>query len=411
MNSAITEKIKSDPTLMAEIRRYGKFNTNACLQCGSCTISCDLTNGSATFPRRIIQYALMGLRNPLKRSLEPWLCYYCGDCSSTCPRQTEPGEAMMTFRRFLTAQYDWTGISSRIYKSKIWEIGSLFVVGIFVLLLLGYYHLSIAELEYNQLFSEESITEIWDTYWDEYPKDFFMGHMFYSGSKLAQTFVTIVFLFPLIVLLSNAFRMYWFTMHRGSNAKIPVRIYLSKAKTLLLHGLTQKRFRDCTDQNHWTKHMLLVGACVLMFVIKFFFLEWFQTDNIYPIYHPQRWLGYLVAAILVYVTSDILIGRIRKKGQIQKFSEVSDWTLPILLLLIAVSGLAVHICRYLEFSMATHYLYAVHLAIVVPLLIIEIPFGKLAHMAYRPLAIYFQAVKDQALQQQLTKEEVQDYVE
>jgi len=411
MTSAITEKVKCDPTLMSEIRHYGKFNTNACLQCGSCTVSCELSEGSATFPRRMIQYALMGLRIPLKNSLEPWLCYYCGDCSSTCPRQTEPGEAMMTFRRFLTAQYDWTGISSRIYKSKIWEIGSLFVVGLFVLLLIGYYHLSIAGLKYGQLFYEESITEIWDAYWDESPEDFFMGHMFESRSGWAETFVTVVFMFPIVILLTNSFRMFWFTMYRGNNLKIPFRLYLTEAKSLLTDGLTQKRLRDCTEQNHWIKHVLLVGTCVLMFVIKFFFLAWFQTDNIYPIYHPQRWLGYLAAAILIYVTLDILISRIRMKGHAQKFSEVSDWTLPILLLLTALSGLAVHICRYLEFSMASHYLYAVHVAIVVPLLIIEIPFGKLAHMAYRPLAIYFQAVKDQALQQQQTKEKVEDYVE
>lgn len=412
MSSATTATIKSDPTLMSEIRKYGEFNTNACLQCGSCTVVCELTNDStATFPRKSIQYALMGLKDPLKSGLEPWLCYYCGDCSTTCPRQTEPGEAMMTFRRYLTAKYDWTGLASKIYRSKIWEIGSLFLVGLFVLLLVGYYHLSIAELEYTQLFSEESISEIWDAYWDESPEDFFMGHMFYSGSKLAQTFVTIVFLFPLVVLLSNAFRMYWFTMRQGSSVKIPIRLYLSEAKTFLLHAVTQKRFRDCPDKNRWIKHILLVGACVLMFVIKFFFLAWFQTDEIYPIYHPQRWLGYLAAAILIYVTVDILIGRIKKSEQIQKFSELSDWTLPILLLLTAVSGLAIHICRYLELSMATHYLYAVHLAVVVPLLIIEIPFGKLAHVIYRPLAVYFQSVKDKVLQQVLNKEEVQNHVE
>ncbi len=76
--------------------------------------------------------------------------------------------------------------------------------------------------------------------------------------------------------------------------------------------------------------------------------------------------------------------------------------------------------------MATHYLYALHLAIVVPMLVIEIPFGKLAHIIYRPLAIYFQAVKDKAVkigtveelaveeasapQQKLNKEEIQAHV-
>ncbi|MFQ6112874.1 MAG: 4Fe-4S dicluster domain-containing protein, partial [bacterium] len=108
-------KIKSDPTLLAEVRKYGRFDTNACLQCGSCTVVCDLTNSSASFPRRIIRYALLGLRKPLQSSLEPWICHDCGDCSTACPRETEPAEAMMTLRRYLTAQYDWTGLSSKMY--------------------------------------------------------------------------------------------------------------------------------------------------------------------------------------------------------------------------------------------------------------------------------------------------------
>jgi quinone-modifying oxidoreductase subunit QmoC len=57
-------KIKSDPTLLAEVRQYGKFDTNACLQCGSCTVECDLSDNSASFPRKPIRYVLLGLRKP-----------------------------------------------------------------------------------------------------------------------------------------------------------------------------------------------------------------------------------------------------------------------------------------------------------------------------------------------------------
>ncbi len=135
--------IKSDPTLVAEVRKYGKFDTNACYQCGSCTVTCNLVKNSASFPRRVMRSTMMGLKKLVRSSLDPWLCYYCGDCSLVCPRQTDPGEAMMTLRRFLTAQYDWTGLAAKIYKSKVWEIGSLLVGGILVLLIVGYYGLNI----------------------------------------------------------------------------------------------------------------------------------------------------------------------------------------------------------------------------------------------------------------------------
>ena len=40
-----TLPVQSDPTLLADIRRYGKFDPTGCYQCGSCTLSCDLVEG------------------------------------------------------------------------------------------------------------------------------------------------------------------------------------------------------------------------------------------------------------------------------------------------------------------------------------------------------------------------------
>jgi hypothetical protein len=100
-----------------------------------------------------------------------------------------------------------------------------------------------------------------------------------------------------------------------------------------------------------------------------------------------------------------LVSRFKKQKQLHKFSTHTDWTLPIMLLLTTVTGLAVHIFRYLEFSLLTHYTYAIHLAIVVPMLVVELPFGKWTHMIYRPMAIYFLTVKEKALQQQQQPEE------
>jgi nitrate reductase gamma subunit len=291
---------------------------------------------------------------------------------------------MMTLRRFLTAQYDWTGLSSKLYKSKVWEIGSLFVVGMVVLLLVAYYHLNVAELELDEFVS--------------IPMG--MEHMF----DLIETFTVLVFLIPLLILFSNAVRMYWFTIHRETQTKIPVPLYLTEAKTLLLHTVTQKRLRDCTDKSRWTKHLLLVAGCGLMMCIKVLFLDWFQTDSIYPVVHPQRWLGYIAAGALIYATMEILISRIRKREEVHRFSDPSDWILPIMLLLTAMSGLAVHVFRYMEFDLTAHFAYAIHLAIAVPMLVIEIPFGKWSHMVYRPLAIYFQAVKERALQKEMANE-------
>ena len=63
----------------------------------------------------------------------------------------------------------------------------------------------------------------------------------------------------------------------------------------------------------WTMHWLLAFGCVLLVAIKFFFLRWFQTDKIYPLYHPQRWLGYLGAACLILGSGEILVAWFRER--------------------------------------------------------------------------------------------------
>ena len=143
-----------------------------------------------------------------------------------------------------------------------------------------------------------------------------------------------------------------------------------------------------------------------MLTIKFFALRWFQTDSIYPLYHPQRWLGYLAAAFILYGLGEIFVGRLRKQKEIYKESSFQDLVFPILLALTVLSGLAAHIFRYAGFAMTCHYTYALHVIIATPMLLVEMSFGKWSHMVYRPLALYFLAVKERAARHVSTAEVV-----
>jgi heterodisulfide reductase subunit C/quinone-modifying oxidoreductase subunit QmoC len=40
------------------------------------------------------------------------------------------------------------------------------------------------------------------------------------------------------------------------------------------------------------------------------------------------------------------------------------------------------------------------MAVAVPMLVVEVPFGKWSHLVYRPLAVYFQSIKDKAIELQ-----------
>jgi len=374
-----TLPVQSDPTLLNEIRRYGKFDPTGCYQCGSCTVSCDLVEGSVTFPRRSIRFALLGLRQPLVENLDPWVCHDCGDCSVVCPRQSEPRISMQTLRRFLSAQYDWTGIASKLLQSKAWYLSSLFSAALLVLFLIVAYH-------------------VW--YVGMAPKDFAttalgLDHMF----PLMTYYTLTVILLPLLLLFSRVFRIWRLTMSGEGKTRPPLSNYVIEAWTYVHQSVAHSLMRKCPEKGRWLGHWVLAAGVVLMLTIKVFALRWFQTDNVYPLYHPQRWVGYLATCLILYGLGEIFVGRWRAQKEIYKESSFQDLVFPILLALTALSGLAAHVFRYAGLALTCHFTYALHIIIATPMLLVEMSFGKWSHMVYRPLALYFLAVRERTAQQ------------
>ncbi|MGA9190207.1 MAG: 4Fe-4S dicluster domain-containing protein [Anaerolineales bacterium] len=373
--------VRVDPTLVPELKRYGAVGIETCFNCGNCTAVCPLTDDRHAFPRDVVRMAQLGLREELKGSLDPWLCYYCGDCSETCPRGAEPAETLMSVRRWLTAQFDWTGLATKFYTSKTWEIGSMLVVGLLVALAFAIYH--------GPVLTERVALNT-----------FAPAHFMHMADWVMAVGL-------LIFVGGNVFRMHQSVMGRRDGPQPPLMLYLSEAWRFVYHFATQPRFATCGDDEeqptlrrqkrlNWISHLLLVSGYVIMLVMVVFFLPWFQTDNLYPITHPQRWLGYYATVVLLFGGGYALWSRLKQSGQLHKFSHPSDWIFPVLLVLVAITGIMVHVFRYSGDAVQTYVIYTLHLALAAPMLILEVPFGKWSHLYYRPLAVYFDKVKERA---------------
>jgi hypothetical protein len=48
-------------------------------------------------------------------------------------------------------------------------------------------------------------------------------------------------------------------------------------------------------------------------------------------------------------------------------------------------------------------MYWIHISVAVSMVIIEVPYGKWSHLAYRPLAAYLAAVRKHAVTAEVTK--------
>jgi ferredoxin len=351
-----------NPNFAEEIKKFGAKDFHLCFNCGNCTAICALSTKDESFPREMVRYSTLGLEEDIKSSLKPWMCYYCGECSTDCPRQAHPGELMMSLRRWLTAKYDWTGLSGLLYKYL-----SAYIIG-FLLVIVGLIAFA-AKLEWNQ------------------EKIMHFGHLF-EMFAIAGVFA--------IILLPNIFRMWLYTIVRPK-VKATAMVYYKAFSELLVHMFTQKRFLECEKsqetQIKWFEHFILViGYLSLLFTTVF--LDWFGSQNMFVIA-----LGYVESAIIFVVTFLFILKRAKKTEALHKFSQPSDWFFVIWLFLMGFTAFFVRLFIDVNILESNFWLFMVHLSVLVQWAVIIVPFGKWTHFLYRSFAMYFSRIQEISLKQ------------
>lgn len=373
LKGKIVKKNEINPDLYSEVERLGARDMEACMQCGNCASACPLSSGENTYPRKIYRYLQLGLRDKLLEAPEPWLCYYCADCNTDCPRGAEPAETMMAARRWLMTQYDWTGLAGRFYASPKMEVGAFLAVALFVIMLFLIFHGPVVT-------DRVELTTFAPPHWVH------IGDLIMFG---------LVFL----MLSSNAFNMYLGIM-RGT--KIPLHLYVTQAPVFVINYFTQKQWKTCGTAlnlgNVWLRHLFLFSGWVTMEVLVILFISEFQTDIVHPFWHPTRALGYYATIALMVASTSMLYSRwFKKEAKLHRYSDFTDLFFLVLIFTIAVTGITVHIFRLAGLPIMTYTIYVIHVGICVGMLCVMLPFGKLSHLMYRPLAIFLTTLKEKAL--------------
>jgi len=372
--------VRLNPDLRNELIKFGIGDWNACYHCGTCTAICPLSEEGFLFPRKKIRLMQMGLENQLESSVEPWLCYYCGDCTKTCPRDANPGELMMSLRRYLTSTYDWTGLSKKFYTSEVWELA--WIVSFATLVVLSFLVI-LPSFGYH--------------YTSELTADGGVKVNSFAPITIVEAFDWTMAIIVASLLISNILRMYYAIIWKNSTTKVSLWVHIREFWLLIFNFAVQPKFSKCDDKRYWLSHWFLMSGYTIMFIVIVVFLPWFQTEEILPVWDPQRWLGYYATFGLLFGLFVAIIGRLRKKDIKFQFSHISDWLFLAMLTLTVITGILIHIFRINGMPMATYISYISHMAILVPMILIEVPFSKWSHLAYRPFAVYFTQLKKHAV--------------
>lgn len=369
-----------DTRFMSELQKYGAKDINACFNCGNCTAVCPHSEGSDTFPRRLIRYGQMGLKEPLIGSRELWVCYYCGECSDTCPREAEPGEFMAAARRYAIASNDLTGLASLMYRYKRAALGVFIFVSLILLALLL-----------------KGAGPINGTFFE-----FIDGHAVHNVGVAVGIISLLAMVSGFILMVRNVNRA---AAERGGwngNARASTR-FARGMGAVINEIVSQKRYRECNSDyskkepwmvSRWFVHLtILWGFIGLLFATTWDFLDTLPDGAAVALTYPPRLVGTVAAALFLYGCTVALIQRLAKSNKYAANSHFSDWVFSLFMFALALTGVVLLLLAYTApATVFGNILLLIH-AILAFDLVLALPFTKLAHAVYRTAAVFIHAYR------------------
>jgi ferredoxin len=361
-----------DPGFASEIKKYGDKDFSACFNCGNCTAVCGLTDKNANFPRMFIRHGMLGQKEEILQSKELWLCYACGDCSETCPRQAGPSDYMAALRRYVIASYEPTGLTKMIFKSN--PVFILFTI--FLSVLLGFF-----------LFTMKPDHEVsrWLFTIIPYAVIHNLGLIIFSITGISVVWGLIAMFLKLsknIVKRDNPKRNIWKSL-----------------KEVMNELATMNRYQTCDKEEdsfwknrpaavqpwfvHWSIMWGFIGllvATVLDFMLK---------DPATDIWWPSRILGTIAGLLLVYGTTLAINYRLKKVTKTYSETRLADWMFLLFLWIAGITGFWLEVSVTFNANyLVNHIIFLIHTIISMELVLL-FAFSKFAHAVYRPLALYF----------------------
>jgi nitrate reductase gamma subunit len=333
----------------------------------------------------VIRYAQLGQQRPMAASRELWLCYYCAQCSDTCPREAEPGAFMASARRFAIANFDPTTIARRLYRSAAftWTLLALVFAALLAILLAGS-----PGWPTGRVTSQALLTFV------PYETIHWLG----IGVGVAAVAITAATLVNMFWAISRAPAPGGLGRPPSRPEVFPLTAALAALKTTAAELVGQRRYRDCDSQKpgspaplplrrwfvHYSIMMGMVGLA-LATVLDYFF----KTPGSYvPIWSPVRLLGTVAGVFLLYGATVAIVQRLRKTDKYYAQTMLSDWLFLGFLWAIGVTGFVLELADYATLTGWVGIVFLIHIALAFELILL-LPFTKLAHIVYRPAAIWY----------------------
>ena len=379
--------IKPDLGYVQEVIAAGGESLKKCYQCATCTVVCDVTGDARPFPRKEMIWAQWGLKERLINDADVWLCHQCADCTAKCPRDAKPGEVLGAIRRTAYRAHAVPAFMGTLF-SDLKFLPVVFAIPVIVLLaMIALNNQPQTGSHVFPLFGGEGLMPPGG--------EIRFSRMLPIMTGVDATFLTVAFLAVLSAFAS--LRRFWGNLEAQVPASVPRKGFGAAAAEFAGELVSHASFKKCTvNAGRTLAHLLVfygfVGAFIATNIVLVY--EWGTKFGIF--HELETPLAFSGAGLLPKLFGNvgglaIMAGALLMIGNRMAKSEESpasgyDWVFLFAIFLVGATGMLTELFRLAGSASLAYPTYFVHLVFVF-YVIAYLPYSKLAHLLYRPLAI------------------------
>ncbi len=356
-------ELKPDITFKKEIEELSGASLSTCMQCGSCSVVCNLSPEEKPFPRKEMLYAGWGAKEFLIGNPDTWLCHQCGDCTTHCPRGVYPADVLAAVRMKTIRDY-----STPNWLGRLVNVPSMLPLAILIpMLIIGLIIFMAGTLR---------IPEGPVNYSDFFP---------HAWLNVSFTLLTLTS----YGLAAFGISKFWRDMGKfdfaGKGAEMSFFASFWKVKNEILAHSRFKKWEH--KRSRRLAHFLVFYGFILLLLVTLYAIYAAITGNYpLPLTNPFKLLGNLSSLMLLTGLGIMFYNRLNRSADIPR-SGYADWLLLIAILLLTISGSIIQVGRFLDWSFS-YYLYFFHL-VCVWFVVIYLPYTKFGHIIYRTVAMTY----------------------
>jgi len=373
-----------DRKLLQRVLGSGGDALRQCVQCATCSGVCALAAELAPLPRKEMLWAQWGLKDRLMADVDLWLCHECHDCTRRCPRNARPGDVMAALRRECIAHYS----APRLLGRAATDPTQLPWVVLSCALLLG--------------------CGMW--LWDATGTG--ARELAARGARIVMPFSPqlphgllialfgTVLLFDCIVFAVGLHRFWQALTASSCHAPTETR---AAPKTSPMGAVIRRifwhhDFARCTEAApRRVSHTIVLFSMLALGLVDLWVLTArfnpLRNGLVYPLGTTDPWKLLANLAGVALIAGCILMTRDRLRRRLataeagaRPTGTYCDWLLLGLLLTMALTGFVTEALHFMRADELRVFAYLLHLVTVLTFFVL-LPYSKLAHVAYRTVAL------------------------